>query len=34
VKTGEIVMIHRFAEIFAKMLDLHDFQGGRNDLLM
>lgn len=34
VKTGEIVMIHRFADIFAKMLDLDDLQGGKQNLLM
>ncbi len=34
VKTGEVVMIHRFADIFAKMLDLKTLQGGRHDLLM
>lgn len=34
VKTGEVVMIHRFADIFAKMLDLKDLQGGKQDLLM
>ena len=34
VKAGEIVMIHRFADIFAKMLDLKDLQTGRHDLLM
>jgi len=34
VKVGEIVMIHRFADIFAKMLDLNDLQGGQQNLLM
>lgn len=34
VKSGEIVMIHRFADIFAKMLDISDFQGRKQDLLM
>jgi hypothetical protein len=34
VKSGEVVMIHRFAEIFAKMLDLKDLHSGRQDLLM
>jgi hypothetical protein len=34
VKNGEIVMIHRFADIFAKMLDLKDLHGSRPDLLM
>jgi hypothetical protein len=34
VKVGEIVMIHRFAEIFAKMLDFNELQGSRHDLLM
>lgn len=33
VKTGEIVMIHRFADIFAKMLDLNDLHGGKQDLI-
>ena len=34
VKNGEVVMIHRFADIFAKMLDLKDLTGGKHDLLM
>ncbi len=34
VKTGEIVMIHRFADIFAKMLDMNVLPGGKQDLLM
>lgn len=34
VKAGEVVMIHRFADIFAKMLDIKDFHGGNHDLLM
>ena len=34
VKRGEIVMIHRFADIFAKMLDPKGLQGGKQDLLM
>ena len=34
VKAGEVVMIHRFADIFAKMLDLNDLHGGNHDLLM
>lgn len=33
VKSGEIVMIHRFADIFAKMLDLNDLHGGNHDLI-
>jgi hypothetical protein len=34
VKTGEVVMIHRFADIFAKMLDMKSLQGVKHDLLM
>lgn len=34
VKNGEIVMIHRFADIFAKMLDPKGLLGGKQDLLM
>ncbi len=34
VKNGEVVMIHRFADIFAKMLDLNDLAGGNHDLIM
>lgn len=34
VKTGEIVMIHRFADIFAKMLDVNDLHGAKQDLIM
>jgi hypothetical protein len=34
VKTGEVIVIHRFADIFAKMLDLKDLQVGKQDLLM
>ncbi len=34
VKNGEVVVIHRFADIFAKMLDLKDLAGGKHDLLM
>jgi hypothetical protein len=33
VKNGEIVMIHRFADIFAKMLDLPDLQSGKQNLI-
>jgi hypothetical protein len=33
VKAGEVVVIHRFAEIFAKMLDPKDLQIGKQDLL-
>jgi hypothetical protein len=34
VKNGEIVMIHRFADIFAKMLEPGALLGGKQDLLM
>jgi hypothetical protein len=34
VKTGEVVTIHRFADIFAKMLDVNELQGSKHDLLM
>jgi hypothetical protein len=34
VKSGEIVMIHRFADIFARMVDPKTMQGGKQDLLM
>jgi hypothetical protein len=37
VKAGEVVVIHRFADIFAKMLDLKDLKdlaGVKHDLLM
>ncbi len=34
VKHGEVVMIHRFADIFARMLDPQDLHGGKPDLLM
>ncbi|MBE0698099.1 MAG: hypothetical protein IH586_14355 [Anaerolineaceae bacterium] len=34
VKSGEIVMIHRFADIFAKMMDPKVLLGGKQDLLM
>jgi hypothetical protein len=34
VKAGEVVMIHRFADIFAKMLDVNDLHPGGNDLIM
>lgn len=34
VKNGEVVMIHRFADIFAKMLEPNDLLGGRHDLVM
>lgn len=34
VKNGEVVVIHRFADIFAKMLDVNDFSAGKQDLLM
>jgi hypothetical protein len=34
IKAGEVVMIHRFADIFAKMVDPKALQGGHHDLLM
>jgi hypothetical protein len=34
VKSGEIVMIHRFADIFAKMLDIREFPASKADLIM
>jgi len=34
VKSGEIVMIHRFADIFAKMLDIREFPASKPDLIM
>jgi hypothetical protein len=34
VKSGEIVMIHRFADIFAKMIDLPELLSGKQDLIM
>jgi hypothetical protein len=34
VKNGEVVVIHRFADIFAKMLDINDIVGSNHDLLM
>jgi hypothetical protein len=34
VKTGEVVMIHRFADIFARMLNPNTLQTGKHDLLM
>lgn len=34
VKAGEVVMIHRFADIFAKMIDPKTLLGGKQDLLM
>lgn len=34
VKRGEVVMIHRFADIFAKMLDPNALQGRKQDWLM
>ena len=34
VKNGEVVVIHRFADIFAKMLDLNELPKGNHDLLM
>lgn len=34
VRNGEIVMIHRFADIFAKMLDPKMIFDGKQDLLM
>ena len=34
VKAGEVVMIHRFADIFAKMLDISELHGKNHDLLM
>lgn len=34
VKNGEVVVIHRFADIFAKMLDLNELPAGNHDLLM
>jgi hypothetical protein len=34
VKAGEVVMIHRFSEIFAKMIDPKTLLGGKQDLLM
>mgnify|MGYP000648684714 CR=1 FL=1 len=33
VKNGEVVMIHRFADIFAKMLDLPDLTAGKQHLI-
>jgi len=33
VKNGEVVMIHRFAEIFAKMIELPDLHPGKQDLV-
>lgn len=33
VKSGEVVLIHRFADIFAKMLDLKDLHVTRQDLV-
>ena len=34
VKNGEIVMIHRFADIFAKMIDIKALTGIKQDLVM
>ena len=34
VKNGEVVLIHRFADIFAKMLDPKDLHNSKQDLLM
>jgi len=34
VKNGEVVMIHRFADIFAKMLEPKGLQDSNHDLLM
>ena len=33
VKNGEVVMIHRFADIFAKMLDLPQIHEGKHELI-
>lgn len=33
VKTGEVVMIHRFSDIFAKMIDPQKL-AGKHDLMM
>ncbi len=33
VKSGEVVMIHRFADIFAKMLDLPQIHEGKHELI-
>jgi hypothetical protein len=30
-KAGDVVVIHRFADIFAKMLDLPDLKEGKQD---
>ena len=34
VKAGEVVMIHRFADIFAKMIDIKALTGIKQDLVM
>lgn len=34
VSAGEVVVIHRFADIFAKMLDIGSLTGVHNELLM
>lgn len=34
VKTGEVIVIHRFADIFAKMLDLNDLHVGNQNHVM
>lgn len=34
VKAGEVVMIHRFSEIFAKMIDPKALAGTKHDLMM
>lgn len=34
VKAGDVVMIHRFSDIFAKMIDPKALLGGKQDLLM
>lgn len=33
-KSGDIVMIHRFADIFAKMVDLKDIHADGQNLMM
>ena len=34
VKTGEVVMIHRFSDIFAKMIDPKALSGVKQDWMM
>ncbi|HEX9018309.1 MAG TPA: hypothetical protein VF806_03940 [Anaerolineaceae bacterium] len=34
VKNGEVVVIHRFAEIFAKMVEPKDLAAGKHNLLL